>query len=212
MNKFSLALPLVALGLVFATPQRRAKPKGPTDFVEELNKAKSAFADKAYSKCIKQLDRARAVVNKLWRKAVLASFPAAHSDEWTIQDKDNSKEIAQAKAMGLGAFVGLAGQPIQRSYRGPNGKRLELSLHLNSPMVRTLSMMFKNPAFMGKNAEKIEYEGFDAILEKRGTQSTMKFIFHGSHYLEAKAWKFEDKELFDFLGQEKMEKVREATK
>ena len=163
MRRPALALvPLLAVVLIAAAPQKRAEKKGQADFNELIAGAQKAWSGGKYGACLTALKEVTSVVVIKRVETILAALPTPEGYE-VVPDKSLDQVRANQMLAGLSAAIGST---VERKYKGP--ERLSVTVMADSPMVQMLGMVLANPAMMDANSELIEYDQHKAILKKTG--------------------------------------------
>lgn len=173
---------LLALAVLFAAPavaQKRAAPKKETTFPEAVEQAKKAVDAQEYGAAVSALQAAIRAVQKVQRTAILAALPKPEG--FAIKDD----EVKDDEANPFGAGMAALGLNVNRHY-SKDGKRIDVEVTANSPMVQMLSMMFANPAIVkADGGELVEYGQHKAILKPSGDDGQeLTILMHGKHIVK----------------------------
>lgn len=190
---------LVAVMVIPINTQERAKKTAPPDFKKDTAAATKAFDAGEYSKCLHHLSRATMAVTEIRRAKVLAAFPVLPADFKVKDDKGYKEAMNNPFASKMAGFMNLSNM-IDRTYTQTGGKRLEVTLHLDSAAAKAFGTMLG--MMREKNSEVINYAGgIQALLKKVGNGFTLQLVLLGQHFLEAKGVRFSDEELLKVFSQ-----------
>jgi hypothetical protein len=176
---------LLALAVLFAAPaiaQKRSAPKKEVTFPEAVEQAKKSVDAQEYGAAVTALQAAIRAVQKVQRTAILAALPKPEG--FTIKDDDVKDDEANPFGGGMAAL----GLTLNRHY-SKDGKRIDVEVTANSPLVQMLSMMFANPAIVkADGGELVEYGQHKAILKPSGDDGhELTILMHGKHIVKVTA-------------------------
>ncbi|GAB4151128.1 MAG: hypothetical protein Fur0037_19850 [Planctomycetota bacterium] len=195
--KLLLAL-LLSCSLATLLPaQKRVGPKKEPTFAEALAQAQKAFEAKDYGAAMSSLQAAMQAVQKLQRRAILASMPRPAGFEF----EDEGDQDAGANP--FGASMAALGTTVSRKYTHESGKGFEIEVMANSPLVSMMGMMFSNPALAtADGGEMIEYGKHKAILKKEGDDGReLTILMNGKHVVKVTSHGITDDELLKIFDQ-----------
>ncbi len=161
----TLFAPFLLIPVLF--PQRRTKKAAPKDFTAVYAEVGKAWKEGRIGSCIKGIRKLSMIATDKLNGMVLAVLPPA-PEGFKIRKPRNqgntNNPFLAGMAMGLGS-------PIKRTYYSQDGRSIQLSVVVNSPLIRMLKMFMDNPAMAGAKGELIEYDGAKALLSKEGKTS-----------------------------------------
>ena len=204
-----LLAPLVSASLALAPAQERVKAKQPADFDGCLAAASTAWKERRFGACTKQLQDAIALVAQMRAAAIRAALPPAPEGYEIVPEETDS---LAANPM-LAAMTASVGNVIQRQYRTQDGhSTIDVSVTADSPLVGMFNMWITNPAMLGEDAELVKYGAYDAILKKEGQRRNLQVLIEGSSVCEVR-WPDDDEEaLFAMFDQKAVDTLARALK
>lgn len=205
-----LLVPLVTASAALAPfAQERVKPKQPTDFDGCLSAASTAWKERRFGACTKQLQDAMALVADMRADAIRSALPGAPEGYEIVPEE---KDAMAANPM-LAAMTASVGSVIQRQYRAQNGRStIEVTVTADSPLVGMFNMWIANPAMVGEGAEVVKYGPYNALLKKEGQRRNLQILIEGSNVCEVR-WPNEDEDaLFAMFDQQAVNTLARALK
>ena len=169
------ALIIVAFSVLLA-----GGPVWADEITDQMEFAKKQYQKGEYNKAIKELGFIINEIQAKLSKEFGKNFPAPVKG-WKKQ---------QVKSQNMGMLGG--GQMTSVDYREMGGRgKMTASIFVDSPMVRAISMMLNNPAFMGaqsggqKELKRVRINGEYALSEWRPArkQGTVSVVLGGGRML-----------------------------
>lgn len=132
---------------------------GADDVTDAISAANKAYGGGDYKEASTQLQTALAHVNQQLIELLVGALPDPPSG-WTAEEAEG----LDASAIGAGFFATLV---VERTYRTPDGSKIDMTVSANSPMLVSLRMFISNPmmaSMAGKTGmKKATACGYDAM-------------------------------------------------
>lgn len=129
------------------------------DVTDAISAANKAYGGGDYKEASTQLQTALAHVNQQLIELLVGALPDPPSG-WTAEEAEG----LDASAIGAGFFATLV---VERTYRTPDGSKIDMTISANSPMLISLRMFISNPmmaSVAGKTGmKKVTACGYDAM-------------------------------------------------
>ncbi|MFH1690049.1 MAG: hypothetical protein ABIE42_07395 [Candidatus Eisenbacteria bacterium] len=153
MRKFSVSVvALLAIALF-------AGAAAADEVTDAISAADKAYGGGDFKEASTQLQTALAAVNQQLIELLIGALPDPPSG-WSAEDPEG----IDASAIGAGFFATLV---VDRTYKTPDGSRIDMTVSANSPMLMSLRMFVSNPMMAAMAGEtgmkKVTACGYDAI-------------------------------------------------
>jgi len=129
------------------------------DVTDAISAANQAYGGGDYKEASTQLQTALAHVNQQLIELLVGALPDPPSG-WTADEAEG----IDASAIGAGFFATLV---VERTYKAPDGSKIDMVISANSPMLVSLRMFISNPMMASVAGEtgmkKVTACGYDAM-------------------------------------------------
>ena len=129
------------------------------DVTDAISAANEAYGGGDYKEASTQLQTALAHVNQQLIQLLVGALPDPPSG-WTADEAEG----IDASAIGAGFFATLV---VERTYKPPDGSKIDMVISANSPMLVSLRMFISNPMMASVAGEtgmkKVTACGYDAM-------------------------------------------------
>ena len=129
------------------------------DVTDAISAANQAYGGGDYKEASTQLQTALAHVNQQLIELLVGALPDPPSG-WTADEAEG----IDASAVGAGFFATLV---VERTYKAPDGSKIDMVISANSPMLVSLRMFISNPMMASVAGEtgmkKVTACGYDAM-------------------------------------------------
>lgn len=190
---------LVTAAVAVPVAQERMNRKEPAGFDQIHGEIAKAYQAGEFGRALSKTRELLSVITPHFTEAILTALPPA-PESFTIQPQPEQDPQANAMLAAMSAGIGTV---VEQRYDGPQ-KQVQVTLTADSPLVQMFGMWVNNPAMLGPDAERIKYEGYDAILRKEGNGWSLQMVI-GSSFLEAKAQGVDDEFLLKMFPQARID-------